>query len=82
MGLRPERRPVEVEEIFDFQEAGCCGTAAVITPVGSITYRDRKVVYSKDGQPGRYCTELYNKLTAIQVGDEPDPYGWVRRVPQ
>jgi len=82
MGLSPERRPVDVEEIFDFQEAGCCGTAAVITPVASITYRDRKAVYTKDGQPGRYCTELYNKLTAIQVGDEPDPYGWVRRVPE
>lgn len=82
MGLRPQKRQIDVEEIFDFQEAGCCGTAAVITPVGSITYRDRKVVYSKDDKPGRYCTELYNKLTAIQVGDAPDPYGWVRRVPE
>lgn len=81
MDLRPERRPVDVEEIFDFKEAGCCGTAAVITPVGSITYRDRKVTYSKDGEPGEYCTKLYNKLTAIQLGDEPDPHGWVRVVP-
>jgi branched-chain amino acid aminotransferase len=81
MGLRPQRREVEVEELFEFKEAGCCGTAAVITPVGSITYRDRKVVYSKDGKAGRYCTELYNKLTAIQVGDAPDSYDWVRRIP-
>ncbi len=80
MGLRPARRPVDVEEIFGFQEAGCCGTAAVITPVGSITYRDRKVVYAQDGQAGRYSTALYNKLIAIQVGDEPDPYGWVRKI--
>jgi branched-chain amino acid aminotransferase len=82
MGLRPERRPMLVEEIFDLQEAGCCGTAAVITPVGSITYGDRKVVYSKDGKPGRYCVQLYEKLTAIQVGDAPDPYGWVHVVPE
>lgn len=81
MGLNPERRPVDIEEIFDFKEAGCCGTAAVITPVGSITYRDRKVVYSKDGKPGEYCTKLYKQLTAIQVGDAPDPYGWVRVIP-
>lgn len=80
LGLRPERRPVEVEEIFEFAEAGCCGTAAVITPIGSITYRDRKVEYCKDGQPGRYCTELYQRLIAIQTGDVPDPYGWVRVV--
>lgn len=81
IGLRPERRPVDVEEIFGFQEAGCCGTAAVITPVGSITYRDRKVVYAKDGQPGRYSVELYQRLKAIQLGDMPDKHGWVRRIP-
>lgn len=81
-GLRPQRRPIEVEEIFAFREAGCCGTAAVITPVGSITYRDRKVIYSADGEPGPRCTELYRKLTAIQLGDADDEYGWVRRIPQ
>jgi branched-chain amino acid aminotransferase len=82
MGLSPERRPIDIEEVFDFVEAGCCGTAAVITPIGSITYGDRKVVYCKDDQPGRWCTELYRKLTAIQLGDAPDPHGWVRRIPE
>jgi branched-chain amino acid aminotransferase len=81
MGLRPVRRPIPVEEIFEFKEAGCCGTAAVITPVGSITWHDRKVVYSKDGQPGANCVKLYERLTAIQCGDAPDPHGWVRVVP-
>ncbi len=81
MGLNPDRRPVDVEEIFTFKEAGCCGTAAVITPVGSITYRDRKVVYSKDGEPGETCTALYKKLTAIQLGDEPDNHDWIRKIP-
>jgi len=82
MGLRPQRRPVAIEEIFEFTEAGCCGTAAVITPVGSITWGDRKAVYSRDGQPGKHCVELYEQLTAIQVGDAPDTYGWVRKVPE
>ena len=82
LGMRPQRRPVPVEEIFEFTEAGCCGTAAVITPFASITWRDRKMVYAKDGKPGRYCVELYEKLTAIQVGDAPDPYGWVKRIPE
>jgi branched-chain amino acid aminotransferase len=82
MGLRPQYREIDVEELFELKEAGCCGTAAVITPVGSITYRDRKVVYSKDDQPGPISTQLYNKLTAIQVGDEPDEYGWLFRVPE
>lgn len=81
MGLRPQRRPVAIEEIFSFKEVGCCGTAAVITPVRSIRYRDREMVYCPDGEPGPHCTALYNKLRAIQLGDAPDPHGWVRGVP-
>lgn len=80
LGLRPQRRPVAVEEIPTFKEAGCCGTAAVITPVGAITWRGKKYVYSKDGQPGPWCTRLYDTLRGIQVGDLPDKHGWVRRV--
>jgi len=80
MGLRPTRRPVDVEELADMTEAGCCGTAAIISPVGSITYRDRKFVYSKDGRPGPICTELYQRLRAIQLGDAPDKYGWMHLI--
>lgn len=82
LGMKPERRAVEIEEIFDFAEAGCCGTAAVITPVGSITWGDRKVVYSNDGNAGPRCTDLYHRLTDIQLGDAADPYGWVRIIPK
>jgi branched-chain amino acid aminotransferase len=82
MGLEPVRRPVDVEEIFDFVDAGCCGTAAVITPVGSITYGDRKAVYVTGDVPGEYCTRLYEKLTGIQLGLEEDTRGWIRKVPE
>lgn len=78
MGLRPERRPIEVSEIFDFKEAGCCGTAAVITPIGSITHGDQKVVYGDGETPEPVCQELYDRLTRIQLGEDPDPYGWIR----
>lgn len=81
MGLEPVRRPVPVEEVFDFIDAGCCGTAAVITPVGSITYHDRKVEYVTGDVPGEYCTRLYKKLTGIQLGVEEDTRGWIRKVP-
>lgn len=81
MGLDPERRPIDIEEIFTLKEAGCCGTAAVITPVGSITFRDRKAVYASNGVAGETCTALYNRLTGIQTGDAPDPFGWVRVIP-
>lgn len=81
LGMQPQRRPVDVEEIFSFQDAGCCGTAAVITPVGSITYGNRKAVYVNGEEPGPYCTQLYKKLTSIQLGDDEDKYGWIRKVP-
>lgn len=82
MGFKPERRQVPVEEIFDFQEAGCCGTAAVITPIGSIQYRDRKVVYGDGEKPGEVCTKLYKQLTGIQVGNLPDTHNWLTVVPE
>ncbi len=81
MGMNPVRRPVVVEEIFNFVDAGCCGTAAVITPVGSITWRDRKVEYVTGDVPGEHCTRLYDQLTGIQLGLKEDKRGWVREIP-
>ena len=78
--MRPEKRRVAVEEIFHFVDAGCCGTAAVITPVGSITWGERKVEYVKGEEPGEYCRKLYGKLTAIQLGEEPDTHNWCRTI--
>ncbi len=80
LGYRVEERPVRLEELNDFAEAGACGTAAVITPIESITVRGKEIVYLKDGKPGPYCTELYEALTGIQFGGRPDPYGWTRQI--
>ena len=80
LGLTVEQRPMPVDEIFNLKEAGCCGTAAVITPVKSITYGDKIVTYIEDDQIGAYSLKLYNKLRAIQMGDEEDTYGWNYKV--
>ena len=79
MGLTVERRPVPVEEIATFDEAAECGTAAVIAPISQIDDLDinKSYVIAKDGKPGPVCEKLYNKLRAIQYGDEPDVYNWV-----
>ncbi len=76
------------EELNDFEEAGACGTAAVISPVARIDDADtgKSYVFSKDGKPGKVCEKLYHKLRAIQYGDEPgylrlDYYCRVRLVP-
>lgn len=79
LGYKTERRKVPVSELKEFEEAGACGTAAVISPIGKIVDYDTKeeFVYSKDGKPGKISTELYNNLLGIQTGDLPDKFGWV-----
>jgi branched-chain amino acid aminotransferase len=79
MGMTVERRQIPVEELATFEEAGACGTAAVISPIERIDDYDEKIsyVFSKDGKPGPISEKLYKKLQAIQYGDEPDTHGWV-----
>lgn len=79
IGMTVERRPVPEEELATFEEAGACGTAAVISPIQRIDDPEKNISYviSKDGKPGPISTKLYNKLRAIQYGDEPDKYGWI-----
>lgn len=78
-GLKVERRPILLEELDSFEEAGACGTAAVISPIGRIDDVDtgKSFIFSKDGKPGKISEMLYNRLRAIQYGDEPDKFGWI-----
>lgn len=79
MGLTVEQRNIEVEELATFDEAGACGTAAVISPIEYIYDYDTQKTYTfaKDGKPGKISERLYNRLRAIQYGDEPDKFGWI-----
>ncbi len=79
LGMKVERRQVPIEELSTFEEAGACGTAAVISPMERVDDIDegKTYVFSKDGKPGPVCTKLYHKLLAIQHGEEPDVHGWV-----
>ena len=79
MGMIVEQRAIPEEELSTFEEAGACGTAAVISPIERIDDLEKgtSYVFAKDGKPGPVCTALYNKLRAIQYGDEPDTHGWI-----
>jgi len=78
MGMKVESRPVPVEELNTLEEAGQCGTAAVISPISAIDDLEEQKTYviAKDGKPGPISIKLYNNLRAIQYGDEEDKYGW------
>lgn len=77
MGLKTERRIVPVEELAEFEEAGACGTAAVISPILKVVDEVLNIEYDYPNAPGPVCTELYHRLRAIQYGDEVDTHGWV-----
>ena len=78
MGLKVERRPVAIDELETFEEAGACGTAAIIAPIGEVHDLEtgKTINYCKDGKPGPVSTAIYNRLLGIQFGDEEDKFGW------
>ena len=80
LGMKVERRPVEVTELETFEETGECGTAAVITPVGKIFDPQTNKVYDYGSEAGPVSAKLYNLLRAIQYGDAPDTHHWVEFV--
>ena len=80
LGYDVHEEKVSSEFAMSADEAFCCGTAAVISPIGSITHEDRKVTYG-DGRPGIMTTTLYDMLTGIQNEKEEDIFGWLHEVP-
>jgi len=84
-GMKVTERRVGVEEIFEAQEKGtldevfASGTAAVISPVGELSWNGRSIVIGR-GEIGPVARKLYDTLTSIQTGKIPDPFGWVLEV--
>jgi branched-chain amino acid aminotransferase len=82
IGLKVERRHIIEEELGTFEEAGACGTAAVISPISYIDDIDTGVRYNYGENPGPISTKLYNLLRGIQYGTEEDKHGWTTVVIQ
>ena len=80
-GRDVEERRISVDELIEAAENGAleeawgCGTAAVISPVGKLMYQGKEYIICNN-EIGPVSQELYNKLTAIQWGKVPDPFGW------
>ncbi|KAL9244514.1 hypothetical protein vseg_018283 [Gypsophila vaccaria] len=74
-GYQVEERLIEVDELFEADEAFCTGTAVIVVPVGSITYQDKRVEYNTD------TNSVYKKLLATYVaiinGNIEDKKGWI-----
>lgn len=81
LGMKVEHRPVKFSEVADFAEAGLCGTAAVICPVGKVVDHGKEI-YIPSGmeEMGPVLTRLYKTLRGIQMGEIEGPEGWIHEV--
>lgn len=81
LGYEVEERKISVDELVaaakdgSLEEVYGTGTAAVISPVGKLRYKDDVMVIG-DGNIGELSQKLYDTLTGIQWGELDDPFGW------
>jgi branched-chain amino acid aminotransferase len=80
LGLEVEEGDVYIDKLDQFKEAGACGTAAVVAPIGGLQYGENFHVFYSETEVGPVTKRLYNELVGIQFGDVEAPEGWVEKV--
>ncbi|BAO61921.1 branched-chain amino acid aminotransferase [Pseudomonas protegens Cab57] len=80
LGLEVVEGDVFIDKLADFKEAGACGTAAVITPIGGIEYQNKLHVFYSEKEVGPITQKLYKELTGVQTGDVEAPADWIVKV--
>ena len=84
-GYKVEERKIHIDELMDACESGALteawgtGTAAVVSPVGHLAYKDKMLAIG-DAGIGKLTQHFYDRLTGIQWGRLDDPFGWVHHV--
>lgn len=76
-GMEVVEGDVNINELEQFVEAGACGTAAVISPIGGVQHGDDFHVFYSETEVGPMTKKLYDELTGIQFGDVDAPEGWI-----
>ena len=81
LGVKVVERPLAIDEVIEAQAKGtlkesfASGTAAIISPVGQIYYRQKEYMIN-DGKTGPLAEKLFNEILQIQYGLKEDPFGW------
>ncbi|MEE1160510.1 MAG: aminotransferase class IV, partial [Acutalibacteraceae bacterium] len=84
-GYTVNERLLSLEELGEalkngkLEEAWGCGTAAVVSPIGELCYKDVKYTIN-NGEIGKVTQHLYDTLTGIQWGKTEDKYGWTHLI--
>lgn len=85
LGLATEEREIAIDELFQMAQEGKVsevfgsGTAAVISPVGELRFKDDVVTFN-EGKIGHWTQQFYDIITGVQYGTRPDEYGWIEKL--
>lgn len=77
LNLSVREGDVFIDQLDQFKEAGACGTAAVVSPIGGLQVGNHFHVFYSEEVVGPVTKRLYNELTGIQFGDSEAPEGWM-----
>ena len=78
-------RKISIDELHQaykdglLEEAFGAGTAAVISPIGQLTWNREHLVIN-NGNTGELSKKIYDTLTNIQYGKAEDPFNWIQKV--
>jgi len=84
-GYKVSERLLSVDELAEalekgqLKEAWGCGTAAVVSPIGELCYKNVKYPIN-NGEIGEVTQHLYDTLTGIQWGKIEDTFGWTKEI--
>jgi len=84
-GIKVTERKISIQEVFDahangtLEEVFGTGTAAVISPVGELSWNDNAIVIN-NFEIGTLSQKLYDTITKIQMDEAPDVFGWTQEV--
>lgn len=80
LSMETEQGDIYIDDLDRFKEAGACGTAAVISPIGGLEHNGKLYVFYSETKVGPVTRKLYDLLTGIQFGDIEGPKGWIVKV--
>jgi len=84
-GLKVSERRITIDEVFaahakgQLEEVFGTGTAAVISPVGELSWKGKKIVIN-DNKTGEFSQKLFDTVTGIQHGSLEDKFGWIEDI--
>lgn len=75
IGLHVLEKDIYIKDLNTYDEMAACGTAAIVSPIGSLQYQDK--TYTFGSHMGLITKQLRERLLKIQFGDEKDIHNWM-----